>query len=105
MLLCLVEPVDPTPTNYDWNQYEQTDQLLTVEDNEVPVKPYASALRRQISVIKNPDMEKHEKKLLAIKQFKQEALIKMMDGVLEKRMEDELMTDVPIPLCMVAYRI
>lgn len=105
MFLCLVEPDDPTPTNYEWNQYEKTDQLLTVDDNEISVKPYASALSRQISVVKNPDMEKHEKQLLAIKKFKQEALIKMMDGVLEKRMEDELMTDVPIPQCMVAYKI
>lgn len=86
--------------NYDWNQYEQTEQLLTVEDYEIRVKPYN--LSHQTSVIENPDVEKHQKKLLAIKKFKQEALIKMMDGVLEKRKEDDLMTDVPIPQCMVA---
>jgi len=47
--------------------------------------------------------EEIDKRLIAYNNFKQRALIKMMDGVLEKRWEDELKKDVLKPQCMVAY--
>lgn len=96
-LLYLVEPTDPSPVDYDWNQYEQTEQLTHVQDDEVPVKPYRSSS-------KHSDEDSNvDEQWLAFYKFKQQALIEMMDGVLEKRWEDELKKDVPKPQCMVVY--
>lgn len=102
MLWCLVEPVEPSPVDYEWDQYEQTDKLIYVEDNEVPIKPYRK-LSDEIKLIDNNSVEeKHDDQpLLPSDEFRKHALIDMMDGVLEKRWEDELKKDVPIPPCVV----
>lgn len=89
------------PIDYQLNQYEQTEQLLYVEDNEVCVKPYNTLSSKQLLTETNLTNEEHNKQLLAIDDFKYRALIDMMDGVLEKKWEDELKKDVPIPQCMV----
>lgn len=83
------------PVNFKWNKYEQTETLLYVNDDEVPVKPFNS---NEMST----DKEKNSK-LLKLDNFKQRALMVMMDGVLEKRWEDELKKDVPKPQCMVVF--
>lgn len=79
--------------NFKWNKYEQTETLLYVNDDDVPVKPFNSD---EISI----DEEKNSQQL-KLENFKQRALMIMMDGVLEKRWEDELKKDVPKPQCMV----
>lgn len=49
------------------------------------------------------DLVEKEKnsQLLVSDSFRKRALIDMMDGVLEKKWEDELKKDVPKPQCMV----
>lgn len=81
--------------NYKWNKYERTETLLYVNDDEVPVELF-HLTGNEMSTNK----EKNSK-LLTIDNFKQRALMIMMDGVLEKRWEDELKKDVPKPQCMV----
>lgn len=89
------------PIDYQFNQYEQTEQLLYVEDNEVNIKPPGTLTSKHILIEPNYTKEEHNKQLSASNEFKQRALMDMMDGVLEKRWEDELKKDVPKPLCMV----
>lgn len=83
------------PVNYKWNKYEQPETLLYVNDDEVPVELYHSSSDEMST------NEEKNNKLLKIDNFKQRALMIMMDGVLEKRWEDELKKDVPKPECMV----
>jgi len=66
-----------------------------VNDDEVPVELYHSSSDEMST------NEENNNKLLRIDNFKQRALMIMMDGVLEKRWEDELKKDVPKPECMV----
>lgn len=72
-------------------------------DHEVPVKPYRVVSTEEISVDEDPKQIERRKQLLDTDNFRRQALIDMMDGVLEKRWEDELKKDVPKPQCMVAY--
>ncbi|XP_025190964.1 cilia- and flagella-associated protein 43-like [Melanaphis sacchari] len=94
-LACKVELTGYMPVNFKWNKYEQTETLLYVNDDEVPVELYHS------SNIEMSINEEKNSKLLTLDNFKQQALMIMMDGVLEKRWEDELKKDVPKPQCMV----
>ena len=52
--------------------------------------------------IKEVDVLEDQKLLLAIEDFKDQALEKMMHGVLEIRWEDEIKKDIPLPKCMVS---
>jgi len=81
--------------NYKWNKYEQTETLLYVNDDEVPVKQSHKTSNKMSTE------EEKNSKLSKLDNFKQRALMIMMDGVLEKRWEDELKKDVPKPKCMV----
>lgn len=54
-----------------------------------------------MSIDANLGKKEQNKQLLVVDNFRQRALIDMMDGVLEKRWEDELKKDVPKPQCMV----
>lgn len=98
--------------DYEWDQYEQTDKLVHVDDHEVPVRPYrelpfSGGKSNNNNMFTDGDPEEHggggggllrpSDELL----FRRRALIDMMDGVLEKRWEDELKNDVPTPRCMV----
>jgi len=81
--------------NYKWNKYEQTEKLLYINDDEVPVELFHDTNNKMST------NEEKNSKLLILDDFKQRALMTMMDGVLEKRWEDELKKDVPKPQCMV----
>lgn len=70
--------------NYKWNKYERTETLLYVNDDEVPVELFHLTCNEM-----STNKEKNSK-LLTIDNFKQRALMIMMNGVLEKRWEDEL---------------
>jgi len=83
--------------NYKWNKYERTETLLYVNDDELPVELFHFTSNEM-----STNKEKNSK-LLTLDNFKQRALMIMMDGVLEKRWEDELKKDVPKPQCMVVY--
>lgn len=70
---------------------------------QVSVEPYISpseqALRQQ-----QAEEEERIRLLLLADNFRELALIKMMDGVLEIRLEDELKKDIPKPKCMVSCK-
>lgn len=105
-MYCKVEPTEPSPVNYEWSQYEQTDRLTHVEDVEVSVRKYTEELsQKPNNVLIKIDLAEEEgyTQLMPSDGFRQKALIDMMDGVLEKRWEDELKKDVPKPQCMVLY--
>ncbi|RZB40350.1 WD repeat-containing protein 96 [Asbolus verrucosus] len=83
-----------------WEQTE-TPQLLTeVKDEEVPITPYISPSEQAILDAKAAEAERLRLLLLA-DDFRERALMAMMNGVLEVRWEDELKKDVPLPKCMI----
>ncbi|KAK3911323.1 Cilia- and flagella-associated protein 43 [Frankliniella fusca] len=99
LLTCCVEHTDPDPVDPRWTQYEKPEMLLTVQDNEVSVEPYLSPSEL---VIRQQQAEEEERLrlLLLADNFRELALIKMMDGVLEVKWEDVLKKDIPKPKCM-----
>lgn len=97
--LCLVEISEISPVDYGLNQYELTEQLLHVEDHEVYLKRRHNMSQRKQILVNINKLGSY----VASNQFKQQALIDMMDGVLEKKWEDELRKDVPKPECLVVY--
>lgn len=99
MFLSVVEPTGPSPVDYEWSQYEKTELLTYVQDDEVHVKPYQVLSSEQICI--DDTENKCNEPLLAYDNFRQRALMDMMDGVLEKKWEDELKKDVLQPQCMV----
>lgn len=76
--------------------------ILRVSDNEVPVAPYVSPSEQAILDAKAAEEERIRLLLLA-DDFRERALMTMMNGVLEVRWEDELKKDVPKPKCLVWY--
>lgn len=82
-----------------WTQEEQVEMILDVLDEELPVEPYISPSEQDI--IAQRLAEEERQRLLAVEDnFKERALMEMMDGVLELRWEDQLKQDVPKPQCM-----
>nr|CAD7603418.1 unnamed protein product [Timema genevievae] len=65
----------------------------------VPVRPHVSPSEQAILDLKMAEEEAHR---LAEKadNFRELALIDMMNGVLEVRWEDEIKKDIPLPKCM-----
>jgi hypothetical protein len=98
--LCSVESTAPSPVEYKWSQYEQTERLLYVEDNKVAMKFNNLLLNEKKSTHSNEDNNEQSQK---VEKFRKQALIHMMDGVLQKIWEDELKKDIPKPHCMVVY--
>lgn len=74
--------------------------ILRVSDNEVPVTPYVSPSEQAILDAKAAEEERIRLLLLA-DDFRERALMTMMNGVLEVRWEDELKKNVPKPKCLV----
>lgn len=68
---------------------------------QVPELPYVSPSEQDL-LDKRAAEEERIRQLLAADNFRELALIEMMDGMLEVRWEDELKKDVPQPKCMVS---
>ncbi|XP_030768231.1 cilia- and flagella-associated protein 43 [Sitophilus oryzae] len=83
----------------EWDQIENPETILKVTDNEIPVTPYISPSEQAILDAKAAEEERLRLLLLA-DDFRERALMAMMNGVLEVRWEDELKKDVPKPKCM-----
>ncbi|KAK9882218.1 hypothetical protein WA026_019732 [Henosepilachna vigintioctopunctata] len=83
-----------------WNAYENVETMVSIEDTEVPIKPYISPSEQAILDAKAAEAERIRLLLLA-DDFKERALMAMMNGVLEVRWEDELKKNVPLPKCMI----
>lgn len=96
-----VEPTGFAPVDYDWNQYEQTEQLTVVEDHEVSAAIPRTRVGGGRPAAADSERNERDGRVSAVREFRLRALMKMMDGVLQKRWEDELKTDVPKPQCMV----
>ncbi|XP_043277754.1 cilia- and flagella-associated protein 43-like [Venturia canescens] len=93
------QSVSNVPLDPDWNEKEHPESIARVSDHEVKVKPYVSASQQE--VIDKEAMEAERlRQLLLADDFKEKALIKMMDGVLEVRWEDIIKRDIPKPDCM-----
>lgn len=85
----------------EWRQSEIPELIVKVDDKEVGITPYISPSEQAILDAKAAEEERIRLLLLA-DDFRERALMKMMNGVLEVRWEDELKKDVPIPKCMVS---
>lgn len=90
-----VDIVDP-----EWQQEEIPEMITTVQDKEVGITPYISPSTQARLDAKAAEEERIRLLLLA-DDFRERALMAMMNGVLEVRWEDELKKDVPVPKCMV----
>ncbi|VVC45646.1 Hypothetical protein CINCED_3A007876 [Cinara cedri] len=96
-LACKMESTELSVVDFEWNQYEETEKLTCVKDDEVPLKFYNVLSNKQMMMDANSAKEEHNAQSLTFDNFRRQALITMMDGVLEKRWEDELKKDVPKP--------
>lgn len=68
-------------------------------DHEVKAKPYISPSQQEL-LDKQAAEEERIRQLLLADDFRERALMAMMDGVLEVRWEDTIKIDVPKPACM-----
>ncbi|XP_014610043.1 PREDICTED: cilia- and flagella-associated protein 43-like [Polistes canadensis] len=82
-----------------WHIKEQPERIVRVLDHEVKVKPYISPSQQEILDKQAIEAERIRQLLLA-DDFRERALMAMMDGVLEVRWEDVIKKDIPKPMCM-----
>uniref|UniRef100_A0A182NFS1 Cilia- and flagella-associated protein 43 n=1 Tax=Anopheles dirus TaxID=7168 RepID=A0A182NFS1_9DIPT len=78
---------------------EQPDTIIHTEDSEIPVPPYISPSVERLLELERQERERRQRELLA-DDFKDRALVIMMDGVLEHRWEDEIKKSLPLPQCL-----
>lgn len=71
--------------------------------DEIKAKPYISPSHMEM-LMKQAAEEERIRKLLLADDFRERALMAMMDGVLEVRWEDIIKIDVPKPPCMLAKK-
>ncbi|XP_060535582.1 cilia- and flagella-associated protein 43 [Cylas formicarius] len=90
-----VDIVDP-----EWSMTENPTTVLSVAENEISIRPYISPSEQAILDAKRLE-EERVRRLLMADDFRERALMAMMNGVLEVRWEDELKKDVPKPNCMI----
>lgn len=99
-LILMFDQTVPEMTDYPkWQLKEIPEKIITVHDREVSVKPYISPSEQEILVQKNAKMERIRLLLLA-DDFREKALMKMMDGVLKVRWEDIIKRDISKPVCL-----
>uniref|UniRef100_A0A336L9U7 Cilia- and flagella-associated protein 43 n=1 Tax=Culicoides sonorensis TaxID=179676 RepID=A0A336L9U7_CULSO len=78
---------------------EQPETIVKVEDNEVGVLPYISPSKQKMLDALAVEKERLRQELMA-DDFRDRALVAMMDGVLEHKWEDEIKKPVWKPSCM-----
>ena len=87
------------PADPDWNFKEVPNSIIKVSHHEIKVKPYVSSSQQKLLDKQAADAERLRQLLLA-DDFREKALMRMMDGVLEVRWEDIIKKDIPKPQCM-----
>ncbi|XP_050452544.1 cilia- and flagella-associated protein 43-like [Cataglyphis hispanica] len=87
-------PVDP-----QWNLKEKVENIIEVFREEIKAKPYVTPSQQEILDRQAMEAERM-RQLLLIDDFRDRALMKMMDGVLEIRWEETIKIDVRKPACM-----
>ncbi|XP_017769333.1 PREDICTED: cilia- and flagella-associated protein 43 [Nicrophorus vespilloides] len=83
----------------EWMQDENPEMLTKVDSSEVSITPYISPSEQDLLDAEAAEAERIRLLRLA-DDFKERALMKMMNGVLEVRWEEELRKEVPKPKCM-----
>ncbi|XP_052868126.1 cilia- and flagella-associated protein 43 [Anopheles cruzii] len=78
---------------------ERPETIIHTEDTEVPAAPYISPSAEHLLELERQERERRQRELLA-DDFKDRALVVMMDGVLEHRWEDEIKKSLPLPQCL-----
>nr|XP_033326899.1 cilia- and flagella-associated protein 43 [Megalopta genalis] len=91
-------PEDPI-----WRWQESPEGVVKVFDHEVKARPYISPSQQELLDRQAAEAERIRRLLLA-DDFRERALMTMMDGVLEVRWEDVIKIDVPKPACMLEKR-
>ncbi|XP_054281216.1 cilia- and flagella-associated protein 43 [Macrosteles quadrilineatus] len=100
LLVTCNAPMDVAePVDAEWSQEEKTERIVIIEDNEVPETPYISPSEQDL-LDKKAAEEERIRQLLAADNFRELALIDMMDGMLEVRWEDQLKKEIPKPKCL-----
>ncbi|XP_072755711.1 cilia- and flagella-associated protein 43-like [Anoplolepis gracilipes] len=87
-------PVDP-----QWHPKEKVESIIQVLNEEVKAKPYVTQSQQEMLDRQAMEAERIRQLLLA-DDFRERALMKMMDGVLEIRWEEIIKIDVRKPACM-----
>lgn len=78
---------------------EMPESIIRIDDSEVGVKPYITSSQQDDLVRQAEEVERRRKEMLE-DDFRERALVAMMDGVLEIRWEDEIKKDPPKPNCL-----
>lgn len=78
---------------------ENVESIIQVSDDEVKARPYVSPSQQEILDWQAAEAER-TKQLLLFDDFRERALMRMMDGVLEIRWEDIIKIEVRKPACM-----
>lgn len=80
---------------------EIPDTIVKTEDHEISVAPYLTPSMECLLAREKAEKERRQMELMA-DDFKDRALMVMMDGVLEHRWEDEIKKTPPVPHCLVS---
>lgn len=78
---------------------EIPDTIVKTEDHEISVAPYLTPSMECLLAREKAEKERRQMELMA-DDFKDRALMVMMDGVLEHRWEDEIKKTPPVPHCL-----
>ncbi|KAK0181680.1 hypothetical protein PV327_003945 [Microctonus hyperodae] len=83
----------------EWRYQEHPESIFTVIDDEVMAEPYVSVSQQELAEKQAEEAEK-KKSLLLEDDFREKALLEMIDGVLEVHWKDIIKKDIPKPKCM-----
>ncbi|KAK2579342.1 hypothetical protein KPH14_008293 [Odynerus spinipes] len=86
-----------------WHHSEIPDYVITVEDNEVSAILYVHP-KDESSHEEENSIDRQTKSDSEDYDFYGKALEKMMDGVLDRRWEDEIKRDIPKPACLLTNK-
>lgn len=78
---------------------EVPESIVRIEDSEVGVTPYITLSQQDLLDRQAEEAERRRQEMLK-DDFRERALMAMMDGVLEVRWEDEIKKDPPKPNCL-----
>ncbi|XP_055617976.1 cilia- and flagella-associated protein 43 isoform X2 [Toxorhynchites rutilus septentrionalis] len=78
---------------------EVPDIIVNTKDSEISVAPYLTPSMKEALAQEKAERDRKQRELMA-DDFKERALMTMMDGVLEHRWEDEIKKTPPTPHCL-----
>ncbi|EFN76990.1 WD repeat-containing protein C10orf79 [Harpegnathos saltator] len=87
------------PSDPQWHPKEKVESIIQVHEHEVKAKLYVSPSLQAV-LKKHAEEAVRARQLLLADDFREGALMRMMDGVLEVRWEDIIKVDVREPACM-----